>query len=182
MATIPPTVHSWINGEEPDFRQMNEYVRDVLNFIMNPPMLRLKKTNTQNFTSGTSTAIQWNFVELENYNFWDASNPTRITPSVPGWYVGSVGYGFNQNSSGVREMNVIKNGSTTERILRVNGDAYTDPLLTICQRGQVFQEFFNGTTDYMTVEVQQNSGSTLTNLAGSNEYQPDVVLRWIAPL
>jgi len=181
MSSVPP-VHTWVNGERPNFRQMNDYVTDVLNFMFNPPMLRLRRTTAQSIPNNASTAISWNFVELENYNFWDAAQPTKITPSVPGWYVGSAGYSFAANAAGYREMNVIKNASGTERVLRMGGDGYFGGTLTTGQRGQVFLEQFNGTTDFMTVELFQNSGGALSTLTSGVQDFPDVVLRWLAPL
>jgi hypothetical protein len=180
--TAIPTIHSWVNLEQPDFRDMNTNLSDVLNFVMNPPMVRLRKVTNQAIANNVSTAIIWDFVEVENYEFWDAAAPTKITPSVPGWYVGSCGFSFSQNITGEREMNVQKNNSGTDKILRINNTPYTNSSLTVCNRGNVFLEQFNGTTDFMTVEVSQTSGASLNILSDTPERQPDVVLRWFAPL
>lgn len=177
-----PDIHSWTNGERPNFRDMNEYLYDVLNWMLNPPMVRLRRTVSQSIPNNTTTAISWDFIEVETVNFWDSTVPTRVTPSVPGWYVGSCGFSFGGHATGVREMNVIKNGSGTERILRVNHDAYTNASLALVSRGHVFLEQFNGTTDYMTVEISQNSGGALSSIGTSIDNQPDLVLRWLAPL
>jgi|ERR1043166_3037470 hypothetical protein len=179
--TAVPTVHSWTNNEQPNFRDMKNYVEDPWDFIMNPPMVRLRKTTAQTLTNTVTASIIWDFIEVENYNFWDSTVPTRLTPSVPGWYVGQVGFGFVANATGLREMNVVKNGSGTERVLRVNHIAYPTPLITV-NRGNVFLESFNGTTDYIEVQVFQNSGGNLALLSDVTEHQPDITLRWFAAL
>jgi hypothetical protein len=177
-----PSIHTWSNHEKPNFRDMNDYLEDPFNFLMNPPMVRLRKTTSQSIPNTTSTALIWDYVEVETVNFWDSTNPTKLTPSVPGWYVGTAGFSFNSNATGVRAMNVIKNGSVTERVLTVSHDAYTNGGITVVSRGNIFLESFNGTTDYITVEVQQTSGGALSIIADVVERQPDVTLRWLAAL
>lgn len=178
-----PTVHTWANNEKPNFRDMNTYLEDPFFFLMNPPMVRLRKTTAQSIPNTTSTALIWDYVEVETVNFWDSTSPTRITPSVPGWYVGSFGFSFANNATGVRAGSIIKNGlGATERVLTVSHDAYTDGGITVVSRGNVFMEQFNGTTDYITVEVQQTSGGALGLLNDVIERQPDIVLRWFAAL
>jgi hypothetical protein len=175
-----PTIHTWMNGEYPNFRDMNAYLEDPFNFLLNPPMVRLRKTQTQSIPNNVSTALSWDYVEVETVNFWDASQPTRLSPSVPGWYVGSFGFSFANNATGIRAGSVIKNGSTTERVLTVSHDAYTNSGITVVSRGNVFLEQFNGTTDYVTVEVQQTSGGALSVITDVVERQPDFTLRWLA--
>jgi hypothetical protein len=161
---------------------MNNYLESPLSFLLNPPMVRLRKTTTQSIPNTTSTALIWDFVEVETVNMWDATQPTRITPSVPGWYIGTAGFSFTNNATGIRAMNVIKNGSTTERVITVSHDAYTDSGITVVSRGNVFFESFNGTTDYITIEVQQTSGGALSVITDVVERQPDLSLRWLCAL
>src|SRR5215213_10722256 len=104
-----PTNHTWVNGEKPDFRALNTYLSDMATFLLNPPMIRLRKTTAQSYLNNTDTPIQWNFVEVETHNMWDATVPTRITPSVPGWYIGSAGISFTGNATGYRQMDIRKN-------------------------------------------------------------------------
>lgn len=179
MGTVP-ALHTWINGEIPNFRDMQSYVEDPFSFLMNPPMVRLRKTTSQNVTTNVTTTITWDFVEVETVDFWDATQPTRVKPSVPGWYIGQVGFAFSANASGLREMSVNKNASATERVFRIDHKPPTSGTATVANRGNVFLEYFNGTTDYMEVTLFQNSGTTLTILSDILERQSDIVLRWFA--
>ncbi len=177
-----PTIHTWVNNEKPDFRLMNQYLEEPFNFLMNPPMVRLRKTTTQSIPNNVFTPLNWDFVEVETVNFWDSTNPSRITPSVPGYYVGTYGYSFTANVTGNRSTRVLKNGVTTYRVFSNNQDAYTNAAYTQVSRGNVFFEAFNGTTDYITAEVFQNSGGSLSVITDVIERQPDLVLRWFAAL
>jgi hypothetical protein len=176
-----PNPYTWVNGEEPDFWSMESRVAKTIDFAMNPPFLRLKKTSTQSIPNTTHTAIIWDTVELESDNMWDAAQPTRIKPSTPGWYVGTTGFSFTANTTGYREMDVKKNNSGTDRVLRIKIGAFASGYTSVA-RGNVFLEQFNGTTDYIEVTIWQNTGANLVILFDSAEYQPDLVLRWVAPL
>jgi hypothetical protein len=180
MGTVP-TPHTWLDGEEPDYKDLATYLEKPVTFMMNPPMVRLRRVTTQNISNNTTTAISWDFVEVETENMWDASQPTRIKPSTPGWYIGQCGMAFAASNTGQRELNVRKNNSTTS--MRVNHKAYDfGSIYTVGNRGNVFLEQFNGTTDYIEMTVFQNSGGTLAVLADTIERQCDMVLRWFAAL
>ena len=185
-ATIPPTPYTWVNSENLLAEDMGERIEDVLNFLMNPPMVRLRKITSQTFTSATPTNVIWDFVEIENTNMWDASQPTRIKPSVPGWYVGSCGWSFAFNASGEREMNIFKNGlssaATDPNMIANTGQGYASSAWTTVSRGNVFIEPFNGTTDYVEMQLYQNSGGNLAMQFGSQDAQADFTLRWLAAL
>jgi hypothetical protein len=154
--------------------------------MVNPPMIRLRKTTNQNFTTATFAMVSWDFVEIENTNMWDATTPTRIKPSVPGWYVGTVGWSFNGNVTGLREMNIYKNGlidpTTNPNMIRNMGQGYANASWTNVSRGNVFLEQFNGTTDYVEMQLFQNSGVTLGMQVNTQESQADFTLRWVAAL
>lgn len=182
----PPSIYTWVNQENLLAGDMRSRIEDVLNFLMNPPMIRLRKTTAQNFTTATFAMVSWDFVEVEVTNMWDASQPTRIKPSVPGWYIGSCGWSFAGNTTGLREMNVYKNGltnvNTDVNMIRQMSQGYANASWTNVSRGNVFLEQFNGTTDYVEMQLFQNSGSTLGMQINTQESQADFTLRWFALL
>lgn len=182
----PPSVYTWQNEEDLYASSMRSRVEDVLDFLMNPPMIRLRKTTAQSIANNAFVAVQWDFVEIENTNMWDATQPTRIKPSVPGWYVASCGWSFLGNATGHREMNIWKNGSTdhgnSANMIRNLGEGYPNASWTTVSRGNVFIEPFNGTTDYVEMYVYQLSGGSLGLQVGSQDAQPDFTLKWMAML
>jgi hypothetical protein len=180
-----PTNYTWTDNEIPNFKTLNDRLYAMFDFLLNPPMVRLRKTVSQNYTTATTVALSWDFVEVENTNMWDAANPTRIKPSVPGWYVGTCGWSFNASSStgNLRQMDVYKNGvTTTNNSIRHHGQGYANTGWTNVARGIMFMEQFNGTTDYVEMYLYQGSGSTLSTQTNTQESQPDFTLRWMAPL
>ncbi len=180
MGTVP-SPYTWANGDKLNFRDMQQRVHDVLTFMMNPPMIRLRKTVAQNISTSTTTALNWDLVETETENMWDATLPSRLKPQTPGWYIGSAGASFDDNVSGYRELSVRKNGGSTRSIL-VKNDGFPQSGATTTFRGNSFVEQFNGTTDYIESVVFQTSGVTLSVQVTALDGQPDLSLRWFAPL
>jgi hypothetical protein len=177
MATIP-TPYTWAHEEIPDFREMEARLTDMVQFLMNPPMIRLRKVAQQNISNATNTALAYDYVEVETENMWDSANPSKVTPITPGWYAGTYGASFVSNVTGYRQLDAIKNGSANPT-MRMKYDPVTGPSVG---RGISFLEQFNGTTDYLEVYIYQNSGGSLLTATGSMQYYPDLALRWIAPL
>lgn len=178
MGTVP-SIYTWMHEEIPDFRQMETRLATVLDFLINPPTLRLKKTSSQPVANGLTTPMNWDFVEMESVDFWSTLEPAIIRPSVPGWYVGSFGLSFVANATGYREFDIRKNNSSTDRAVRVKFDAFS---VNQTGRGTMFIEQFNGTTDYIETMAWQNSGGTLNTANADPTQYPDFTLRWFAPL
>lgn len=179
MGTVPSN-YTWLNNEIPTFRDMNAHLSDMANFLLNPPMVRLRRTGALNITNNSATTIPWDLVEYENTNMWDATAPTKLKPSVPGWYIGTTGVSWVGNATGYREMDVKKNGSTTERVIRLKSDTWVNTGQTVVARCSMFLEVFNGTTDYVEVTSFQNSGGTLATDVTGLAQQPDIAMRWFA--
>lgn len=177
MATVPAP-YTWMDKEIPDFRDMEDRLTDMVSFLMNPPMIRLRKISQQSITTNTTTALSYDFVEVETENMWDSTQPTKITPRTPGWYMGTYGASFVANTTGYREYDVRKNNGAG-RTMRMKLDALTGATVG---RGVSFMEQFNGTTDYIETVVWQNSGGALLTAIGSMQAYPDFLLRWFAPL
>jgi hypothetical protein len=179
MGTVP-AIYTWQAEEIPDFRQMEARIASVLDFLLNPPVIRLRKTATQSIPNSSSTPISWDLVEMESVNMWDLNNPTKITPSIPGWYIGTFGLSYVVNGTGYREFDIRKNNSATDRCIRVKFDPFASG--STVGRGTIFVEQFNGTTDYVEAMAWQNSGAALAISVPNAENWPDFNLRWFATL
>lgn len=181
MTITIPQPWTWANGDTPDFREMNQRTSDMVNFLLNPPFIRLRKVTVQTITTSTTTNVSWDYLEVESDEMWSSADPTKIKPTTPGWYVGNAGYSFNSNTTGYREMNVIKNGDSSNPIIRVKNDAYSAGGAVV-SRGNLFMINFNGSTDYIQMTVWHNVGSNQDMLAAAIEHQCDFSLLWLAPL
>lgn len=182
MVTQIPTNYTWVHKDIPTSRQLNTRLSDVANFLLNPPMIRLRKLVAQSVPTATDTPVSWDTVEVENYDMWTSTLPTRITPSVPGWYVGSAGITYAPGTTGIRRFDIRKNNAATAKVIRITWDAPSDISFSSSSRGNTFLESFNGTTDYIEVVASQNNGTALNLLVDVIERQPECSLRWVAAL
>lgn len=174
----PPANYTWIHEEIPSSVLMQARLSNMANFLLNPPMVRLRKTTAQSIPNNSHTAVSWDLVEVENYNMWDSTAPTKVTPSVPGWYLGSAGISFLANTTGYREMDARVNGIAQ---IRIKLDPNANGGIMV-MRGNTFLSPFNGTTDFCEVTAFQNSGGSLGVSVDIIERQPDLSMRWVATL
>lgn len=102
------------------------------------------------------------------------TNKSRFTPNVPGRYMFFGGAAFDQNGTGFRGGQFLKNGSTY-----LLGPQNIAPAATDAQSAFNTTSIgsFNGTTDYVELAVGQNSGGNLaTNVANAAAYPSMTVI------
>ena len=133
--------------------------------------IELRKTSAQTFSDATFTDIDWDSVSVSHgASAWDdvgGTNPDRITPDQAGVYLVVANIYFTNNSTGDYQATIRKNGSSTGFYVR-------EPSSTF-RRFQVTGTVqCNGTTDYITVAAEQNSGGNL-NLQGTAQTRVSVV-------
>lgn len=100
-----------------------------------------------------------------------SSNPTRVTPDIPGMYMINFGIQWAFNGTGGRTVMLYRNGSliTSARHSQPasNDGAGSDAV--------TFHGYMNGTTDYVEAFVNQSSGGSLNTLAAT------LTATWIGP-
>lgn len=134
-----------------------------IQFLRNAPLTVLSSPAAQTLTTSTITSIIWSTPVLDNYTAWAAGNPTRVTPKVAGWYEINGAVGFAPNATGIRIAQLSKNGVTTlGQSTTTNVTASFNAVVQIS--GLVL---FNGSTDYVELQADQNSGAGLATLASS---------------
>lgn len=131
---------------------------------INNPICVIYRNTGLSVTSSTDTVVDFES-ELTDTLGWHSSitNPSRITPTIAGWYRLTGGMGWSGHATGRRKHSWLKNGSAIvgggTSYYAVNSGVilhlFSSPLV-----------YLNGTTDYITVSVWQDSGSTLTNVTG----------------
>jgi|SRR5215469_10749731 len=143
------------------------------NFTLNAPECIATLAGTQNAATSALTAVALDTDVFDPYNMHSTvTNNTRITPTVSGRYEIFGLAQFAANATGGREAFARLNGTTTIPLsLSDVGNAGSTfptgvPLTGVAQ-------FFNGTTDYVELVVNQNSGGTL-NVSGSG-----LRVRWV---
>lgn len=188
MATVPDVVTYY---DYPDSRSIKTYSEwgsslfDVMEFLMRPPTLHLQMTSAVTFVNSTYSTISFNKVITDTHGFWNPALPTRITPTVPGWYKGWVGTSFaiNQGTTGRRipSLFVMPSGdSVARRDHRGVSLTAQDQML----KGLRFFTPANGTTNYFEFKTYQNSGSNMVSVSSAScpAKWPEIFMRWYKPL
>lgn len=179
---VVPTPKTWVDNEIPSYADLEAELYDPVQFILNPPAVKLRQTTNQTLNNGQWSYLSWDGAELDTHGaFNSAGNKTQVTPQVPGWYLGWCGVAFNTSGSfmaGQRDIEARIN-DTDSMIMHKNipPSAFSGST-SVKPAGLSFLAAFNGTTDYLQIRVYQASGGTMTTIANRTDYQPQLYLKW----
>jgi hypothetical protein len=136
------------------------------------PMVRLRRVNAQNITTGTNTTVSWDTIDVNTDNMFTLVSPTQITVQTAGSYALDVEWGWTLSSAGDRVIWGTKNGTSTTAnsvctdeqhgASLITGRGNTMHIATVLPNCVVGDTFF--------VVVFQNSGGTLTSITSG--FQP----------
>lgn len=127
------------------------------NASANRPAVRAISTSTQNLTSGVYTTMLFGSESYDTDGMHSTvSNTDRLTCVTPGTYVVSAGVSFNNTSaSGGRLIRILKNGT----VIAIQAEPSTST--GFYHSLEITTQVDMVATDYLTVEVYQDSGSTV---------------------
>lgn len=192
VAVSTPRTWGTASGQPPDFRDMPNYViwnqelYTNIEFLLNPPLVKLAQNTVQSMTTGATAALSWDIEEADTDNMHSLTvNPTRITPQTAGWYIGMAGGSWKalntaSDTTGRRILVVRKNGNTFAR-RDVRGHTGINRPRVI--KGMPFVVFCNGSTDYIEMAQIQDSGVTYqTEVSQGIELWPEFYMRWYRAL
>jgi hypothetical protein len=155
-------------------------LRDSIRFLQAPPVAELRQTAAQTFTTGVTTAVQFNAEDVDSDidaigGHDNVTNNTRYTARYPGWYVVSGAVVFAANVTGDRFAWFMVNGSDVNGSLGfVAGDA-TGTASTPARTKHVFLNV----GDYVELVGFQNSGGNLLT-SGTGREQSSMSVRWVS--
>lgn len=162
MVLPVPTPYNWSVGDTGNAALLDAAIRDPITFLMNPPIAQYAQTSTQSLPSSAFTAITWPTPTLDYYGGYSASTPTRYTPTAAGWYlaIGNVGFASTSSAPGARDVQICKNGTgnVINEVSLGNAAAFNTVV------GVASLVFCNGTTDYLEVYADQNSGAPIASV------------------
>jgi hypothetical protein len=118
---------------------------------------------TVNNSTWTKIAIQ--VEEFDTANCFDSTTNFRFTPNVAGYYQVGGTVNFAPNSSGFRFVSIYKNGSSFKNGQNTVGGAVNFTAITVSAL-----IYFNGSTDYVELYANQNSGSNLATSGNADVY------------
>ena len=134
-----------------------------------------KRSTNQTIPTGTQTKIEFDSVDSDGWNCWDASpNPTRLTVPVTGRYFVTGNLAFEAANPGHRAINLLKNNTTElarSDFLPVSNSIDTHSTVTTHAITLI-------KGDYVELRAWQNSGSDL-DVLDSGDHQPTLSLIYL---
>ena len=139
----------------------------------------VRRATDQVITTATATAVSWSNAIVNNNALAEfVTNPTRITVDHEGLYEVFGNVTFAAGSTGVRTLQVKKNGVASTFPLEANGPAPAAGTGKLQVSGLVY--LLNG--DYLELIVTQNQGGDVNITADTTALSPSfgVVMVWAA--
>lgn len=130
---------------------------------VNRPTLAAYQTVTQSINNTTATAITMTSEVIDSENgHSNVSNTSRYTPTKAGYYlcIGQVAWGLN--TTGDRTAQFRKNGATLDGAPYGSEPALNGAAFLFGGSYAMAVIFCNGTTDYIELWGNQNSGAALS--------------------
>lgn len=157
---------------------LNAYVRDPLEFLLNPPAARVRQAAAQALATSVWTSITFDTEDLDSHAGWDAGTPARYTAQETGWYWCSGGVGFVPNTTGIRGARLAVGG------VGLDGTEVINPTSTSVGVGSRIgvraSLVLLSEGDYVEVQGFQSSGGALNTSVGSTD-QPSMDVAWARP-
>jgi hypothetical protein len=158
MVLAVPTQDTFTVGEVLTAALMNKNVRDAVNFLANPPAAVLYSAASQSIPNATETSLNFDSEVLDTYNGHNvATNNSRYTAQVAGWYFVIGACWFNNNGTGYRRVDLYVNGAG----LTANAQATMNASSGVGSGMQVMGLVHLNVGDYVEVYGLQNSGAAL---------------------
>lgn len=158
MAYVAPTTQG--AGTGLSSTSWNVQVNNTLFFALKP-FISARRTTTQSIANNSASKVAWLTTDRATSVTLGTDGTTasvRFTPTVAGWYHVDAYVGMVV-STGV-SLILLKNGSQDRRTDNVGANASQGTILTS-------YVLMNGSTDYLELQVYQNSGSAQNVIAGS---------------
>lgn len=144
------------------------------------PLVKLVPSATTSLGDNSETPVSFGSTEIDTDSFWSAGSPTRITPTVEGYYRLSGVVMFASRTDYVIIGGAFaKNGSVQIPRVRIApgtaGGARTVSLSTILTA--------NGSTDYFELmAVQDNSAGATSTTSASGSFSSSFECEFLRPL
>lgn len=173
MAVVPAT-RTWVAGEVVTAAHFNTNIRDVFNYLLAPPILKIRQTTLQSIANNTHTALTFTTEDVDSSGMHSTSvNTSRATAVYPGWYSTAGGTSFAGNVTGVRgtywSINATPVNGSNVLLVATSAAAVQTPA-----RGDLV---FLNVGDYLELFTYQNSGGNLNTSVTAQE-QPSMVCIW----
>lgn len=174
--TATPVPRTWTAGEIVTAGNMNAGIRDVLTFLMAPPIARCRQTVAQSQANNVSTSITLDTEDVDSSGMHSTSvNTNRFTAVYPGWYEGYGNFTWVANATGIRVISWNTNGGA----INGSGDLFIGNAGATNRLASAGVLIFLNAGDWMEMLPFQNSGGAINSSVSGSE-QPTVQVKWIS--
>ena len=153
--------------------QAYSYAENPQNYPFSTVAIRVERSTNQSIPNDTWTALSFDAIITEEKpattSQWSSGSPTRLICRLPGYYLVNAHVRFAANATGIRGINLLKNGTIGLTSIKSVGFTGSDPVI-LCN---VIVKLDTG--DYVETQVYQNSGAALDAVASSH----NLYLEWI---
>lgn len=174
MAAVPVT-RTFVAGEVVLASYFNTNIRDVLNYLLAPPILEIEQIVSQTLANGTFTALTFTSESVDSSGMHSTSvNTSRATAVYPGYYRTDGAHGSVANATGSRYTSLGRNG-TILSASQTNQLSNGGTLNTVT--GARSKLIYLGVGDYAEIFGWQNSGGNLGTI-GSGGDESSLSMKW----
>jgi hypothetical protein len=164
MATdITPMI--WVDGNgDLTETNLNTEIRDAYTLLLNPPAASIRRSTSMSIPSGALTPVIFDTLNYDTEDpatpMWNASFPTRLTVTTPGWYecIGSAEQSAPATTAHIMSSGFRVNGVTLYNCCSVATNGTTFGPLDVCSNSLIA---FNA-SDYAEFWISQNKGAAIT--------------------
>lgn len=183
-----PNLDRWRAGEQPDEDMFND-LQDSLEFMLDPPTVKVHKTASQNISNDTFTLVTWDEAVEDNCKpfgigyqtaQWDPSSSSALTCRVGGWYEVQYTVAWNTRVDDGRRMSFFEiNGDFAGLYQKGRRDTWHVSDYTV-----VTVEFpvFLNVEDFIRIWVLHNAGATTSLVTTTPEYgrRSQFKMKWVS--
>ncbi len=157
--------------------EANSFIRDPINFSLNPPICQLRQTVVQSLTNNTWVSLNFDAEDEDSAaGHSTSSNTSRYTAQYAGWYLCGGVASISFNATGVRGARFAINGTAhnaSRALIPAIGATFGDG---VAAPGTLL---FLNSNDYVELQGFQNSGGSLnTEVAVAAQSAMSVV--WVS--
>jgi len=168
-----PSPRTWVTPVMVGDTELNLELRDALRFLLDPPAAKAFHSANYSLSNGNTT-VAWDSNEYDNDSIHDPSRPTQLYCNTNGLYTIKALFEIDANSTGRREVNIVKNGST---VLAKWTEA--SPSATVHASGGLAVDELMGVTDFVELVIYQNTGAGLDLLHATASLASSFSMAWI---
>ncbi|MES2211025.1 MAG: hypothetical protein V4515_12735 [Chloroflexota bacterium] len=180
MPSVAPFTQTWTDGVSSS-SEMNNYVRDPLNFLLRPPMAELRQIVAQTLTTGVAAALTFTASDVDQdylggTGHSNSVNTSRYTANFSGWYQVSGQASYVANATGRRGALWAVNGTPIASGQLIGPATAASDI----EFGARVKFVYLNAGDYAELLGFQESGGNLATIVSFNTVLSGASIRWVS--